>query len=67
MDAKVELDSHKRRRKQAFMKGFTTARDLAAQVASVVDTTDRSLIANAIRAIKPPKRVWRKPENRDGS
>jgi hypothetical protein len=58
----AELDSHKRRRKQAFMKGFKTARDLTAQVATVVEATDRSLIANAIRAIEPPKGVWRKPE-----
>ncbi|KQY37044.1 hypothetical protein [Rhizobium sp. Root483D2] len=54
----AELDSHKRRRKQAFLKGFKIARDLAAQVATVVDTTDRSLLANAIRAIEPPKRAW---------
>lgn len=57
----AELDSNKRRRKQAFLKGFRTARDLAAQVAIVVDSTDRTLIANAIRAIEPPKRVYKKP------
>lgn len=58
----AELDSNKRRRQQMYLKGFRHARDLAAQVIETVDSTDRSLLANAIRAIHPPQRAAKKPE-----
>lgn len=59
---RAELDSNKRRRQQMYLKGFRQARDLAVQVIETVDTTDRSLLANALRAIQPPTKVRQKPE-----
>lgn len=57
---RAELDSNKRRRQQMYLKGFKQARDLAVQVIETVDTTDRSLLANALRAIHPPTKVRQK-------
>ncbi len=54
---KAELDSNKRRRAQMYLKGFRQARELAVQVVEAVDSTDRSLVANAVRAIQPPTKV----------
>jgi hypothetical protein len=61
---RVELDSNKRRRRQMYHKGFKQARDLAIQVVESVDTSDRSLLANAIRAIHPPTKIRHKPEDK---
>ena len=52
---RAELDS--RRRQQMYLKAFRAARDLAIQVVETVDSADRSLVANAIRAIHPPTKV----------
>lgn len=59
---RAELDSNKRRRQEMYLKGFKQARDLAIQAVEAVDTNDRSLLANAIRAIHPPTKVRHKPE-----
>lgn len=59
---RAELDSNKRRRQQMYLKGFRAARDLAVQVVETVDSADRSLVANAIRAIHPPTRARKKQE-----
>ncbi|URK88687.1 hypothetical protein LP421_17035 [Rhizobium sp. RCAM05350] len=59
---RAELDSNKRRRTQMYFNGFKQARDLAIQVVESVDTNDRSLLANAIRAIHPPTKVRHKSE-----
>jgi hypothetical protein len=59
---RAELDSNKRRRQQMYLKGFKQARDLAIQVVETVDTVDRGLLANALRAIHPPTKVRLKPE-----
>lgn len=57
---RAELDSNKRRRQQMYLKGFRQARDLAIQVIETVNSTDRGLLANALRAIQPPTKVAKK-------
>lgn len=59
---RAELDSNKRRRQQMYLKGFRQARDLAIQVVETVETADRGLLTNALRAIQPPTKVRQKPE-----
>lgn len=57
---RAELDSNKRRRQQMYLKGFRAARELAIQVVESIDSTDRGLLANALRAIHPPTKVAKK-------
>lgn len=53
-------DSKKRRPEKMHLKGFRQARDLAIEVIETVDANDRSLLANALRAIHPPTKVAKK-------
>ena len=64
---KTIVPAEKKRVTNLYLKGFRAARDLAARAAETVETTDRSLLANAILAIHPPTKVRKKPENQDGS
>lgn len=59
---RAEFDSNKRRRQLMYLQGFRQARDLAVQVVEAVDSSDRSLVANAVRAIQPPTKVRQKLE-----
>jgi hypothetical protein len=52
----------KKRVTNLYLKGFRAARDIAIQVIETVDTTDRSVLANALRAIHPPTKIRHKPE-----
>lgn len=52
--------NNKRRSQQMYLKGFRQARELAVEVIETVDTADRGLLVNALRAIHPPTKVAKK-------